>query len=91
MLVLLAGLSGAVFDSGADWGLCLCVQDDLSQLSAVRMTGLDAAGFTADVVTCDEASCVCVQERLEWPLGLCHSANDVIEVCLHSFALVCWQ
>lgn len=43
------------------------------------MTGLDAMGFTADVVSCDDTShCVCVQERLDWPLGLCHSAGDII-------------
>lgn len=54
------------------------LQSDLSQLTQVKMTAIDAAGFTADVVSCDETSCVCVQERLEWPLGLCNSASDII-------------
>lgn len=58
-------------------------KDDLSQLSSVRMTTVDAVGFTADVVSCDEADCVCVQERLEWPLGLCYNAADVINALKH--------
>lgn len=53
--------------------------DDLSQLLQVRLTNIDAAGLTADVIAADDsAHCVCVQERLDWPLGLCHNAADVI-------------
>lgn len=58
-------------------------QDDFSQLTAVKMTALDAAGFTADVVSCEDSHCVCVQERLQWPLGLCHNAADVITALKH--------
>lgn len=47
------------------------------------MTAVDAAGFTADVVSCDESSCVCVQERLTWPLGLCMNADEIITALKH--------
>lgn len=49
------------------------------------MTSLDAVGFTTDIVSCDteNSQCVCVQEHFTWPLGLCHSANDVITALKH--------
>lgn len=65
------------------WSLLFSLQDDLSQLSQVKMTALDAAGFTADIVSCDESSCVCVQERFDWPMGLCTNAADVINALKH--------
>lgn len=53
------------------------------------MTGIDASGFTTDVVSCDDASqCVCVQERLEWPLGLCYNSSDVITALKH-LSMIC--
>ena len=61
------------------------------------MTNIDAVGFTADVVSYDKTShCVCVQERLGWPLGLCHSAGDVIAALKYLSAACglptdCWQ
>ena len=61
------------------------LQDDMSQLDAVKMTGLDASGFYIDVVSCDDSTqCVCVQEKLMWPLGLCHNVNDVMVVRLRN-------
>lgn len=53
------------------------------------MINLDAAGFTTDIVSCDDTShCVCVQERLDWPLGLCHNAADIIGALRH-LSLLC--
>lgn len=74
-------MSGVVTALADMFDSCLplsLTKDDLSQLDGVRMSGLDATGFTTDIVSCDETSCVCVQERLEWPLGLCHNSSDVI-------------
>lgn len=60
------------------------LQDDLSQLTQVKMSTLDATGFTADIVSCDDTShCVCAQERFDWPLGLCANAADVINALKH--------
>lgn len=44
---------------------------------------MDAVGFTADVIACDELDCVCVQERLDWPSGLCQNTADVINALKH--------
>lgn len=69
--------------------LLLKKQNDLSQLTHVQMTALDAAGFTADIVSCDDTShCVCAQERLEWPLGLCMNPDDVVNALKH-LSLAC--
>lgn len=47
------------------------------------MIDIDAAGFTTDIIACDEGSCVVVQERLEWPLGLCSNADDITSALEH--------
>lgn len=52
------------------------------------MATLDAAGFTAEIVSCDDSSCVCVQERFDWPLGLCANAGDIINALKH-LSLAC--